>query len=204
MTSNIQTKLADLADIQLGRAYKTAVEDLGELGDASLIQIGDLNAGNASKPHLLPSVKLEDSDHKHIVEVSDILLPLRGANIKAYIHEVVTDKPIITSNQVATIKCKRHLSDPYFLCWYLNTPEIAHYITKTNEGSAIQKLSGAFVRDLPITLPPIDIQRSISFVYKNWLAQRSTHLKLIENGDGLFQDLCKQMLNGTVSVEPLI
>lgn len=204
MTLNIQTRLADLAEIQLGRAYKTAVEDLGELGDASLIQIGDLNAGNASKPRLLPSVKLEDSDHKYIVEVGDILLPLRGANIKAYIHEAVTDKPIITSNQVAIIKYKEHLSDPYFLCWYLNTPEVAHYIAKTNEGSAIQKLSGTFVRDLPITLPPIELQRSISFVYKNWLAQRAIHLKLIENGDGLFQDLCKQMLNGTASVEHLI
>jgi restriction endonuclease S subunit len=204
MTSNILTRLADLAEVQLGRAFKTAVEDLGESGDVSLIQIGDLNAGNADKPHLLPSVKLEDSDYKYLVEPGDILLPLRGANIRAYIHELTTHKPIITSNQVAIIKCKEHLSNPYFLCWYLNTPEVAHYIMKTNEGSNIQKLSGSLVRGLLINTPSIDIQHNIAAVYKNWLAQKAIHLKLIENGDVLYQGACKQMLNGTVSIEYLI
>jgi len=202
--SNIPTPLSNLAEIQLGRAFKTAVKDLGESGDASLIQIGDLNAGNADKPHLLPSVKLEALDYKYIVESGDILLPLRGAKIKAYIHEITTDKPAITSNQVAIIKCREQLSEPYFVCWYLNTPEVAHYIAKTNEGSNIQKLSGSLVRNLVINAPSIEIQRNIAAVYKNWLAQRAVHLKLIENGDVLFQDVCKQALNGSVSVEHLI
>lgn len=196
MVSNTPTPLGDLAEIQLGRAFKTAVKDLGESGDASLIQIGDLNAGNADKPHLLPSVKLEDVDYKYIVESGDILLPLRGAKIRAYIHDVITDKPVITSNQVAIIKCREPLIDAYFVCWYLNTPEVANYIAKTNEGSNIQKISSSLVRSLVINVPSIEVQQKIAAVYKNWLAQRNVHLKLIESGDILFQNVCKQVING--------
>jgi restriction endonuclease S subunit len=196
MVTNTGTPLGDLAEIQLGRAFKTAVKDLGESGDASLVQIGDLNAGNADKPHLLPSVKLADLDRKYIVESGDILLPLRGAKIRAYIHDVITEKPVITTNQIAIIKCRDTLSEPYFVCWYLNTPEVANYIAKTNEGSNIQKISSSLVKELAINVPSIEVQRKIAAIYKNWLAQRKLHLKLIESGDLLFQNVCKQILNG--------
>jgi len=204
MISNIPIKLADLADIQLGRAYKTAVKDLGSSGNASLIQIGDLNAGNVNNPHTFRSIKLEEKDQRYIFEPGDILVPLRGLNFKAYIYESKTSKPVITSNQVAKIKCLEHLSDPYFICWYLNTPEVANYIDKANEGTSIQKVSSPSLKNVPIKAPPIEMQRRIGSVYKNWLRQRELHHKLIESGDVLYENVCKQMLNGKISFEQLI
>jgi restriction endonuclease S subunit len=204
MMSSPSIKLSDLADIQLGRAYKTAVKDLGSLGNASLIQIGDLNAGNVNSPNKFKSIKLEDKDQKHIIEPGDILVPLRGARFKAYIYESTMKKPVITSNQVAKIKCLEHLCEPYFLCWYLNTSEIANYIDKANEGSSIQKISSPFLKNLLMKVPSIEMQRQIGFVYKNWLNQRELHHKLIESGDVLYENVCKQMLNGKVSFEQLI
>jgi restriction endonuclease S subunit len=187
--------LSDIAYIQLGKAFKKAVEDIGQSGGAYLIQIGDLNNGNFDQPERLPSVEIEFDYSKFYINPDDILLPLRGNQIKGYIINNTASKPLITTNQVAVIACRSELCEPYYLAWYLNSEEFAKYIYRTNEGSNMPKLSSSQIKQMSIKLPSKKTQMDIAKVYRNWLNQRALHLELVERGDYLYQHLCKNILD---------
>lgn len=192
--SKINVYLSDIAQIQLGKAFKRAIEDIGELGGTRLIQIRDLNNGNFERPLKLSCIEFEDVHENFRIGLNDILFPLRGHNIKGYLFKYNSKAPVITTNQVAVIKCKTDLCEPYFLAWYLNSQKTTSFIVRANEGSNIPKLSSSNLKRIPITLPPKDIQIKIADIYKNWLAQKLIHLELVERGDYVYEHLCSQIL----------
>lgn len=186
--------LNDIAQIQLGKAFKKAVEDAGQSGDVNVIQIGDLNNGNYERPNKLISIKNENDISRFFINQGDILLPLRGNIIRGVAINANYSKPVITSNQVAVISCKAEICETYYLAWYLNSDEFFKYISKSNEGTNISKLSSSQLKKMPVKLPPIETQIYISKIYKNWLYQRSIHLELVERGEYLYNQVCKRIL----------
>lgn len=194
-----ETKLQTIATVSLGKAFRTAIKDLGEKGNGYLIQISNINSGSLSKTTELAKVAVSEKDKKFHLESDDILVPVRGNTSKTVIVQGKFDLPMITTNQVAVIKAQTQSIVPYYLHWYLNSPHAKRFF-QLAEGSNIMKVSMAGLKDMPVTLPPLEIQHKISAIYQNWLKQKSVYQGLITSGDVLFEQISMQLSEGRLIV----
>jgi len=192
-------KLNNVAEIRLGLPFKKAINDAGDQGTCYLIQTKDISPDEAIDFQNLPKVIPETSPVQHFLSKDDILLRLRGPIFSAAIIDKNIDFPIITNNQVAVIRCNEQKIDPYYLHWFLNSPEGQNILNQFSEGSNISKINLKNVSSLEWKIPPIEQQLNISNIQKNWSTQRNIYKRLIEVNDLFFNELCKKINYGELN-----
>lgn len=191
-------KLGDIALINLGKAFKTAIENAGDQGNSYLIQISDINSGKVDLAESLTRIEIiPNQDSRYFLNIGDILLPLRGATYSPYIVRKQLAMPMVTTNQVAAIRVDSSRVSPFYLQWYLSSQQAKKNFGLA-EGTNIAKLSASFLADMHVPLPSLDIQVSIARVYQNWIKQRGLHQKLIVSGDQYFNRLCDDLLSSDI------
>lgn len=131
--------LESVAEIRLGMPFKSAIQDAGEQGSCYLIQTKDIGLDGILDLGGLTSVIPEGNPEKHYLFPNDILLRLRGPVFSAGIIEGNPDKPIITSNQLAVIRCNENIILPHYLHWYINSTSGSKYIRSLSEGTSIRE-----------------------------------------------------------------
>lgn len=182
--------LSDIANVRLGLAFKSAIKDEGSSGTCYLIQSKDITSDGNIELDELARVIPEISPQNHYLQQGDILLRLRGPVFSAAIFDEVWPMPTVATNQTAVIRCDHAFISPYYLQWYLNSPLGQRYFKGTGEGTNINKLTGKIISNMQLALPPLEKQKQIEDIYKNWLEQKETYKRLIENGDMYFGQLC--------------
>lgn len=195
---NQEVKLKDVAHIQLGMAFKTAVKDLGDQGDTYLVSPGDIEPNGFIQESRLAQIDGSDAQSKYILWPGDVLLRLRGPSFSACIVREAFTKPAVTNNQTAVIKPSTEELDPYYLQWYLNSASCKRYFEACNEGSNIAKLNSKIVADIPLQLPSMAEQQRIGSIQKNWQAQRAGYKRLMDTGETYFNAICNDIQTGKV------
>lgn len=190
--------LREIANVQLGMAFKTAIVDVGELGKCYLIQPKNINEEGRIEPGGLSRVTPSGEAGPHVLNVDDIVLRLRGPVFSALIVDSQMDLPLIATNQCAVIRCDREYVAPYYLHWYLNSLYGRRYFEGVREGTNINKISAQVVSNMRLSLPGIHKQQKIADVNRNWLRQRYLYRRLIDNGDRIVDDVCKKLQSGEV------
>jgi len=188
----LKNSLDDIAEIQLGLGFKSAVEDLGERGNAYLIQLMDYEHAPSFMNANLKQIEVEASVEHHFLKTGDILLRLRGPVFDACIMKSELSKPCVANNLSAVIRCNQQMVDPHYILWFLNSPKCKHYF-KRAEGSNISSLNIKQVRSMPLILPSLSEQTNLGDVYRNWLAQKALYKQLIENGEQYFNRVCSSI-----------
>lgn len=188
----MDTKLADVATIQLGHPFKTKV-DLSHEGNAWLIQIANVNAGSISSKTSVPRIQLEKLDPKYHLRLGDLLLPMRGGKFSVASLQFDDVLPVVTTNQIAVIRAKPGAVQTAYLLWYLNSKEVRQYFELRNQGSAIASITLQSIKELPVRLAPLAAQERIAAIQENWLKQRTIYEQLIEEGDELFDSICSKV-----------
>lgn len=189
-------KLKDIAKIHLGMAFNTAIKDLGEKGELSLIQTKDILREGLPNYGSLAKVEPEASTLKHLLNKGDVLLRLRGPVFSSLVFN--EDFPSVTTNQVAVIRCDLNRLLPHYLNWFLNSKHGRKFFKSNNEGSNINKISSKALSELDMVLPSIEDQSKIAAIQKNWLQQKSIHQQLIINGDAITSGICNEIYSGKV------
>ncbi|WP_227003141.1 restriction endonuclease subunit S [Proteus terrae] len=188
--------LDSIAEIRLGMPFKSAIQDVGEeQGSCYLIQTKDIEPNGILNFESLTPVMPEGNTEKHYLYPNDIVLRLRGPVFSAGIIDDIKDKPIITSNQIAVIRCNEHFIVPHYLHWYINSTSGSQYIRSISEGTSISKISLKMLSKINIILPRIAEQIKISKINKNWNKQKKIYNTLIQNGDVLFDGICQNIIN---------
>jgi len=190
--------LSDVARVKLGLAFKKAI-DLSEKGSCYLVQTKNITPDGNIELDKLARVEPEISPDNHYLEIGDILLRLRGPIFSAAIFDEPLPIPVVATNQTAVIRCNPDFISPYYLQWYLNSSLGQHHFTKFNEGSNIAKVPAKIVSNMNLKLPLRDQQHKIEVIHKNWLTQKETHQKLLNNGELYFDQLCMQIQNGKLN-----
>lgn len=189
-------KLKDIAEIRLGMAFKSAIKDLGEKGELSLIQTKDILSEGLPSYSSLAKVEPEASPFKHLLNKGDVLIRLRGPVFSSLVFD--EDFPSVTTNQVAVISCDLNRLLPHYLNWFLNSKYGRRFFEGKNEGSNINKVSSKVLSELEMVLPSIEDQNKIAAIQKNWLQQKSIHQQLITNGDAITSGICNEIFSGKV------
>ncbi|ALV93116.1 MULTISPECIES: restriction endonuclease subunit S [Pantoea] len=187
--------LESVAETRLGMPFKSAIQDAGEQGSCYLIQTKDIGLDGILDLGALTSVIPEGNPEKHYLFPHDILLRLRGPVFSAGIIEGNLGKPIITSNQLAVIRCNENLILPHYLHWYINSISGSKHIHSLSEGTNISKINSKTVSKLNIKLPTLEEQDKIGLINRNWIKQKVTYNSLIQNGDVLFDIICEDIIN---------
>lgn len=192
-----QVKLSDIAEVQLGMAFKTAITDLGQAGDLYLIQSGDINQEVIIRFDTLAQIGEGEASQRFWLSPGDVMLRLRGPHFHAGTFYQTPDKPVITTNQVAIIRANLEKLDPLYLTWYLNSPECRRYFESCNEGSNIAKLNRKLVSDIPFLLPSMKEQQEIARIQHNWQQQKSLQQQLLRLNEQYFDKICTHIQQGT-------
>lgn len=189
-------KLADMAHVKLGLAFKSAINEAGTNGTCYLVQPKDITLESHNILSGLARVIPESSPEPHYLIPGDVVLRLRGPIFSAAVVNQELNLPVVATNQCAVIRCDSSILSPYYLQWYLNSTLGQRHFSSFSEGTNINKVSAKIVGDMELTIPPLDVQRKIEAIHSNWLAQKETYTMLIESGNLFFDQLCSQIQLG--------
>lgn len=130
------------------------------------------------------------------MEPGDVVLAAKGDRNFAAIF---TDKEamVLPSSQllVLTVKNERKTL-PDFLCWVLNLKSTQRSLAEYHTGTNIPSLSKKVLLDVPIPIPPIQVQEAVLRLQSLWDEERKLTDALIRNREKMLNGVFQRMLNG--------
>lgn len=178
------TRLKDIAEIRSGYLFRRGIEESAK-GKYPIVQIkdvagyGDLNAAG------LVRTDIDDVRTDHFVKPGDVLFGSRGSRKHALAVRTVPDKAVF-SYQVFAIQNREEVL-PEYLSWYINQPVAQRYIDENSMGSYVTTISKAALSDLPVMLPPIDVQRKVVEVFQLFEAEKTLARKIEDKRASLIE-----------------
>jgi hypothetical protein len=164
-------KIRDLATIQTGYQFRGKIEPTAE-GTHRVIQIKDFDDDNQLRPERLDPVVPRWSVDSFLVRPGDVLFLSRGHRpFAAALTEPLPDT--FVSSYFFLVRPNLALIRPRFLAWAINVP-LQSRLATLRQGSLLPQVSIADFGQLPIDLPPLDVQDSI--VALDDLARRELRL----------------------------
>lgn len=161
------------------------------------VRIKDVEKGHAShgSSWLMPAIA-STIDSKCILRAGDILLSKSGTIGKA---GIVRDGAIggIAASGFFVLRVEEGTIDPHYLLAYLQGTEANAWMEDRSRGSAAKHLSVSAIKDLPVALPPLQIQQRIAEQHRKFGVDALTYLaELLSEDDS--QSLASE-LNDWVS-----
>jgi len=160
--------LKECCQILSGRAIRSSDLVDGPMGEEPIpyIRIKDVQRGQATKgsswlsPDAVASV-----DVRLKLRAGDVLLSKSGAIGKV---GVVRNGGVgaIAANGFHTLRPDRDRLDPHFLLAYLDSSECRSWLDDRAVGSAIRRLSRRALEELPVPLPPLQLQQRVAETYR--------------------------------------
>lgn len=143
-----------------------------------------------TKPPNKPVVQMEDDTHtvkagdvvyNFINTVCGIVSPKHeGKNINQNFAKVILDEEKI---------------DPKFLCYLLNeSSEIEKQKFMSFQGTILKKLSPSMIREFDVTLPPLEVQKTIGQLYYDWLRKQALEKREQELESLVIKDVLDKMM----------
>ena len=153
-------KIRDIADIQIGYQFRSKVVPV-KVGTHRVIQMKDINNEHQLDASNLIQVNLKRTLERYKVKKGNILFLARGHRNFAFpIKDDVTDT--IASGYFYILKIKSDNILPEYLAWYINQLPAQRYISgRAKRGSHMPMVPKSAFQELPIDIPPIEIQRKL-------------------------------------------
>lgn len=113
---------------------------------------------------------------KHIVEQGDVLLRSRGTGVSAWAVDDALARPAIALLPLYILRPTSDTLDAGYLAWLLMRPIAQGYFARESVGSNLHMIRKPTIESLPISLPPISMQRAIASAAR--LAARELELRI--------------------------
>ncbi|CAH0415878.1 restriction endonuclease subunit S [Periweissella fabaria] len=141
-------KLGDIIDIKVGlNSSRLTTDDVRQQAGYTYddLQV-DLGSGLSNQESL------------------EIVTSLVGSQISAIISEVNQAK--VLNQNFARINMDATIIDPYYLCYLLNeSHDIMRQKEALKQGSTLPKITPQIIKELQVSLPPIEQQQKIGRIY---------------------------------------
>lgn len=195
----MQSLLSDLADIRTGltlrgpdAARRTAKGGLHLLRISDLAENGRIEIGS---PHLLDP-GLGDDPRYHVAP-GDILIANRGTRMTAAL--VSANLEAVASGQLFIVRPISRKVTPDYLHWFLNLATTQAHLSSHARGSYVKTVSIAVVRDLPVPIPPLDLQGRLCALSDLAARERELLHLIAEKRKLLLQATYQQILTRKIS-----
>ncbi|ODA32136.1 N-6 DNA methylase [Planctopirus hydrillae] len=170
-----------------------------EFADAPIpyIRIRDVEKGHATRGStwLMPAIA-STIEARWKLRAGDILLSKSGTIGKA---GIVRNGAVgaIAANGFFVIRSQEGIVDPHYLLAYLQSSETNAWLEDRARGAAAKHLSVAAVSELPVALPPLQVQQRIAEKHRKYDVDALTYLAELLTEDGT--DSLASELNDWVS-----
>ncbi len=153
-------KLKNIAEVQIG--YQATGRLVHEHhGTHRLIQLKDIVNDRVVMGDAITIVPKRDPA-RYLVLPGDVLFVARGRFNDAVLVADKLENTLAVSN-FYIVRAKPAVL-PEYLCWYLNQDEAQSYIKSRLHGSGIKMIKKSDLLELPLPVPPLEVQRMIADV----------------------------------------
>ncbi|PPC99387.1 MAG: hypothetical protein CTY31_10585 [Hyphomicrobium sp.] len=194
MMQRAQMRLQDTAQIKPGHPFRGAIEALPD-GDAAVVHIRDADPNKGIDWPALVRTELQGRKDPDWLRAGDILFAARGnRNFAACVGEPPV-KAVCSPHFFVVRINPGSPATPEFVTWLLNQPEAQKYFAQSAEGTFITSIRRQVLEDIPLTLPPLPLQRTIIALHHAALREKELLEQLIANRQQQLNIISKQILN---------
>lgn len=156
-------KLANIVDFQSGVYAKPGIG-----ADTLYLQSIHFSNFGEFENSVRPVLKLDYGLTKHLLNEGDLLFAAKGLNNFAVVYRKIFGQAVASSSFIVLrIKPKQSRSvSPEFLSWLLSHDRQVKLLHSKQLGTTIPSISIAQLKEITITIPPVDVQRKIVAVQK--------------------------------------
>lgn len=151
--------LATLARVSAGFPFRGAVDAL-EPGEVAVIQMRNVEGETIAWPSLahviLPTKRAPD-----FLASGDVIFTTRGRRNFALVLEEVPGPAVCSPHFFVLRSFDPARLLPAFLAWQINQKPAQEYLQQAATGSHILNITRTAIDNLPIAIPPADVQRAI-------------------------------------------
>ena len=173
-------KLKNLTTFMAGHPFRSTIENVPD-GDVAVVQMKDVNPESGINPAKLYRVSLSGRKKPDYLRGGDILFVGRGYRIFAVLVEKDLDQTVAGPHFfIIRIKPGKNPVRPDYLAWYLNHTQAQRYFSQHVAGTALPHINRSTLEDLPVVLPPPDVQAQIVKIHDCRLKEKALLEALIE------------------------
>lgn len=136
----------------------------------------------------------ENLDPKYLTQQGDIIIRLSSPNISVAIDE--NHENLLISSLFARIRLKSDTILSEFLSIFINSKYMKDYFERNTDGVVLKSLKTSVLRDVEITMLPIDEQKRIIELYKLTMKEKNLFMELIELKKKYYDDIISSMIEG--------
>lgn len=187
-----QRELGQVAHVQAGYLSRSRVEASAR-GTHRLLQARDISTGKGVAAQTAVLFDPERNPDLYRVSKGDILVLARGQSHEA--HLVETDlADTLASSVFHIVRPQREVILPGYLVWWLNQSDVQAHIKAGSRGTGIGYVSRQHIEQIPVTLPPRDVQQCIADAMALWRRKQSLQSQLDEKREKLIHAACRHAL----------
>lgn len=185
--------LGDITNIRAGYPFRGKISE-NLAGEARVIQMKDVDLDEGVLWTELITTDLPGKRQPDWLKPGDLLFVARGShNFVLHLEEVPSSTVLsphffhLTVNQNAGIL-------PSFLAWQINQEAAQQYLRKSAEGTQILNIRRKVLEDMPIVVPSLHKQETISQLNRTWQREKQVLQALSDNLTHMMDGLAQQVL----------
>lgn len=157
----ILKNLIELNGLFSGYSFREKIEH-NPNGDVGILQMKDITDNYLSFDYQNID-KISDFifKDKFYLKKNDILFVSKGVNNYAIAIDDINFK-VVPSATFFVIRVDERIIVPEYLVWYINQKEAQNYLNEKKAGTYVPNLNKQDVMELPIKVPPLEIQKAIA------------------------------------------
>lgn len=160
-----QTTLGQVGHVRGGYVAHSATTDRVTAATTRALQVSDVAPDGSVDWSTLRFIEPVRDAERYLIRGNDVLVPLRSTRTSAVVtRDVPADTIAVGHWAIITVDSTQ--VDPNFIAWYLRHPVNALRLSRLAQGTKLQFLSLATLRDFEIELPPITLQQLIARAYR--------------------------------------
>lgn len=155
------------------------------------------NSFNWAKPRFITEEKYKDLK-RYTVKPRDVIITIMGTCGKCAV--VPEDIPTaINTKHLCCITLDQKKCNPEFLhSYFLLHPTARNYLESRAKGAIMSGLNMGIIKELPVELPPIEMQNEFSKLKQKVILQKTLMIEELSKLNELFQSLQNQAFSGTL------
>jgi restriction endonuclease S subunit len=181
-------KLKEIANVHAGltvrKASRTARTHL-----YSIIQIRNVSEFGTLELNEMAEAPLEEVPPRFFLGKGDVLFCARGTRTQAAPCVVGVDH-VVVGSQFFILRLAGEAVLPEYLAWYINQQPAQRYLNERKSGSHVRMILRDDLLDLPVTVPPLTVQRQILELRRLQVKEQSLLNRLRQRRLDLLSALC--------------
>ncbi len=186
--------ISNIVTLTAGHPFREGIKHVDD-GDTAVVQMKDVDAEKGLDRTNLHRVHLTGRKSPDYLRRNDILFVGRGYRIFAVLVDQGLESTVAGSHFfILRVKPNRQDVTPDYLTWYINHKQAQRYFSQHVAGTALPHVNRTVLENLPVVLPPIDVQESIVRAHNCRLKEKALLEQLIDKKKQFLDQLLDQTL----------